>query len=114
MDGRVGNDELRGGRVADRIEGGNGSDTVYAGRGADFVNVRGDYSRDYVYCGAGVDTVNNMPGPGPAHFFAADREECVYWRRVGGGALRTHRGGGVPCWGSGPHLFLASANPRAR
>jgi hypothetical protein len=51
---------------------------LYAGRGADFVDVRGDYSRDYVYCGPGFDTVNNMPGPGPADFFAADCEEFVY------------------------------------
>lgn len=114
MDGRGGNDELRGGRGADRMEGGNGSDTAYAGRCADFVDVRGYDSRDYAYCGPGVDTANNMPGPGPADFFAADREESVYRRRIGGGALRTHHRSGVTYRGSGLRLLLASANPRTR
>jgi Ca2+-binding RTX toxin-like protein len=78
VDGRGGNDELIGGRGADSIVGGDGIDVDHAGRGADFVDVRGDGSRDFVYCGRGFDTVSNMPGPGPADSFAADCEEFVY------------------------------------
>ena len=78
VDARGGNDVVYGGAGNDSISGGRGKDVIFGGTGDDFINVRGDNSRDFVYCGPGNDTVNNMPGPGPADFFAGDCEEFVY------------------------------------
>jgi Ca2+-binding RTX toxin-like protein len=74
LQGRGGNDILRGSRALDVLYGGGGNDTVRGRRGSDFL--RGQGGNDRLFGGRGVDRL--LAGDGDDHLFARDgRREFV-------------------------------------